>query len=61
MLHLGGDEVDTACWGKTPEIAAWLAANNMTEDQAYAYFVGKASSIALTQGRRPVQWSEGSN
>jgi hexosaminidase len=55
FLHLGGDEVNTTCWGKSPEIAAWMAAHNLTEDGAYAYFVGRASDIAIAQGRRPVQ------
>jgi hexosaminidase len=58
FLHLGGDEVDTACWSLTPEIAKWLAARNMTADDGYAYFVRKAADIAIAQGRRPVQWSE---
>ena len=32
FLHLGGDEVDTSCWGSTPSIVAWLQDHNMTED-----------------------------
>ena len=35
LLHLGGDEVNTACWKTTPSIAAWLAARNMTQDDGY--------------------------
>ena len=58
FLHLGGDEVDTTCWTSTPEIAAWLAARNMSGDDGYAYFVQRAAALALAQGRRPVQWSE---
>jgi hexosaminidase len=58
FIHLGGDEVDTTCWTSTPSVAAWLKDQNMTGDQGYAYFVKKAASFAIAQGRRPVQWSE---
>lgn len=50
--------MDTTCWTSTPAVAAWLAARNMTGDDGYAYFVKRASEIAIAQGRRPVQWSE---
>ena len=43
FVHLGGDEVDTSCWTKTPAIAAWLTAQNMTADDGYAYFVKRAA------------------
>jgi len=58
FIHLGGDEVDTACWESTPAVAQWLAEHKMTADQGYAYFVKRASDIAISQGHRPVQWSE---
>ena len=32
MIHLGGDEVNTACWNEVPTIAKWLTANNLTAD-----------------------------
>ena len=32
MIHLGGDEVNTACWNEVPAIAKWLTANNLTTD-----------------------------
>eukprot|EP00939_MAST-03C_sp_MAST-3C-sp1_P002177 g2177.t1 len=57
-VHLGGDEVDTSCWTNTPETADWLKARNMTGDDGYAYFVKRAADIALSKGRRPIQWSE---
>jgi len=57
-VHLGGDEVDTSCWTKTPAIAAWLTAQNMTADDGYAYFVKRVAEIAIAQGHRPVQWCE---
>eukprot|EP00756_Hemistasia_phaeocysticola_P016550 Hpha_TRINITY_DN15482_c6_g2::TRINITY_DN15482_c6_g2_i5::g.172750::m.172750/K12373/HEXA_B; hexosaminidase len=58
FVHLGGDEVDTSCWSKTPAVADWLAKQNMTADQGYAYFVKRVAQMAIDQGHRPVQWSE---
>ena len=58
LLHLGGDEVSTGCWESTPRIKQWLDAQGMSADDGYAYFVKKTASIAMSQGRRPVQWSE---
>lgn len=64
FIHLGGDEVDTSCWQKTPAVSAWLKnkfpGQNATQaaDSGYAYFVKRVSDIAIAQGRRPVQWSE---
>ena len=58
FVHLGGDEVDTSCWAKTPSVAAWLKKKGMTPDDGYAYFVKRVAEIAIAQGHRPVQWSE---
>jgi len=58
FLHLGGDEVDTSCWSSSAQISAWLNARGMTADDGYAFFVKRAASIAIAQGRRPVQWVE---
>lgn len=58
FVHLGGDEVDTGCWSKTPAIAGWLQAQNLTADGAYARFCRRVAGMAIEQGRRPVQWSE---
>lgn len=58
FVHLGGDEVDMTCWSNTPHVAAWLAANNMTTDQAYMYFVEKAHQDVIPAGRNPVNWEE---
>jgi len=58
FVHLGGDEVDTSCWTKTPAVKAWLDARNMTADDGYAYFVKRVAGMAIDQDHRPVQWSE---
>ena len=58
FVHLGGDEVDTSCWSNTPAIQTWLSNANLTADAGYAYFAKRASDIAISKGRRPIQWSE---
>jgi len=58
FIHLGGDEVNTDCWTKTPAVASWLAKQGMSADDGYAYFVKKVAGVAIAQHHRPVQWSE---
>ena len=58
LIHLGGDEVNTKCWTSTPAIKKWLDAHGLSADDGYAYFVKRAASIAIAQGRRPIQWVE---
>lgn len=58
FVHLGGDEVDTSCWTKTPAVADWLKAQNMSADDGYAYFVKKVAGMVIDKKHRPVQWSE---
>mmetsp|Transcript_25049 Transcript_25049/g.40412 ORF Transcript_25049/g.40412 Transcript_25049/m.40412 type:complete len:525 (+) Transcript_25049:27-1601(+) len=58
MMHLGGDEVNTDCWTKTPSVANWLKAKNMTTDDAYLYLVAQAQEIAHSQGRDVIGWEE---
>jgi len=58
MFHLGGDEVNTACWSSSPTISAWLAQNGLTADQGYEYFVNRSQSIARGMGRDVVGWEE---
>jgi len=58
FMHLGGDEVNTDCWDKTPSVATWMTDQGIDADGAYAYFVKKVAAIATSKGKRPVQWSE---
>eukprot|EP00013_Stygamoeba_regulata_P019463 CAMPEP_0177650472 /NCGR_PEP_ID=MMETSP0447-20121125/11962_1 /TAXON_ID=0 /ORGANISM="Stygamoeba regulata, Strain BSH-02190019" /LENGTH=539 /DNA_ID=CAMNT_0019153347 /DNA_START=6 /DNA_END=1623 /DNA_ORIENTATION=- len=58
MVHLGGDEVDTSCWTKTPAVASWLQQRGFTADQAYYYFVNRTLNILIDQGHDPVNWEE---
>jgi hexosaminidase len=58
MIHLGGDEVDADCFNRDPEIAAWMAKNDMNASGAYAYFTQRVGAVAKAQGRRVVQWAD---
>lgn len=67
FYHIGGDEVDTRAWNRDPEISAWLKdattpesepKANMTEKQAYEYFVKRTSQIVIDANLRPVVWDE---
>ncbi len=58
-IHLGGDEVSTACWGKTESVEEWMAANNYTQRAAYGYFVKKAMGIAYNEyNKQVINWVE---
>eukprot|EP00249_Psilotum_nudum_P034528 c53683_g1_i1 orf=62-1657(-) len=58
FVHMGGDEVDTDCWSKTPHVREWLERNNLTEFGAYKDFVLKVERITLAHGYIPVNWEE---
>ncbi|KAK4799654.1 hypothetical protein SAY86_025019 [Trapa natans] len=58
LFHLGGDEVNTDCWTDTPHVKQWLQKRNMTNKEAYKYFVLKAQNIAISRGWTPVNWEE---
>jgi hexosaminidase len=58
LIHLGGDEVDTSCWMKTPAVKTWLDEQNMNATEAYGYFVRRVADMAIAKGRRPVHWVE---
>ena len=58
VMHLGGDEVNTACYGSTPSIAKWLAARGLTADGGYESFVKRYQKIAQGMGRDVAGWEE---
>jgi len=59
ILHLGGDEVNPACWLASPSVRAWMAARNMSEgDQVYKYFVEQSNAMAVAAGKAPMRWEE---
>ncbi|CAN1853265.1 Beta-hexosaminidase 3 [Linum perenne] len=58
FVHLGGDEVNTACWTSTPHIKNWLKEHKMNASQAYEYFVLRTQKIALSHGFGIINWEE---
>jgi len=58
LMHLGGDEVNTACWESVPEVSEWLQQNNFTANEAYMYFVNRAQEIARGLDKQVVGWEE---
>ena len=58
LFHLGGDEVDLSCWTQVNHVKQWLAANNMTDRDAYRYMVERAHDYIYKYGRTPVNWDE---
>ncbi|PKA59282.1 Beta-hexosaminidase 3 [Apostasia shenzhenica] len=58
FVHLGGDEVNTSCWTRTPHISNWLKNHGMNGSDAYRYFVLRAQKIALSHGYDVINWEE---
>ena len=59
LLHLGGDEVNPACWLASPTVRAWMAARNYSSgDDVYGYFVNASNAMAVAAGKSPVRWEE---
>eukprot|EP01046_Picozoa_sp_COSAG06_P006592 COSAG06_NODE_311_length_17771_cov_31.730647_7_plen_362_part_00 len=58
VVHLGGDEVNTACYESTPSIAKWLKEQGLTADGGYESFVKKYQAIAHSKGRDVAGWEE---
>jgi hexosaminidase len=59
LLHLGGDEVNYACWESSSQIQQWQIDNGLANsEETYKYFVDKAATITRQQSRTPVQWVE---
>jgi hexosaminidase len=38
MMFLGGDEVNSGCWDRNPNISSWLKVHNMTSSELQQYF-----------------------
>ena len=59
ILHLGGDEVNPACWLASPAVRAWMAAHNCSSgDDIYRYFVMQSNAMAVAAGKSPMRWEE---
>ncbi|KAK9836128.1 hypothetical protein WJX81_003786 [Elliptochloris bilobata] len=58
-VHLGGDEVDLACWESNPAIKQWMAQHNMRNVRALlSMFEERVLSLAATAGRSYIVWQE---
>jgi len=59
ILHLGGDEVNPACWLASPSVVEWMAQHNLsTGEEVYGYFVARSNAMAVAAGRSPMRWEE---
>jgi hexosaminidase len=58
-IHLGGDEVNPACWAQSAEVQAWMAQQGYNStDQIYEYFVEQTNAIAISLNKSPMRWEE---
>lgn len=58
MIHLGGDEVNTACWSEAPAISTWLQQNNVSAAEALTGFLQRAHELAASHNRQVTCWDE---
>lgn len=57
FLHLGSDEVPSACWNNSDDLA-WMSVNNLTNfDQVFSYFVDRAVGL-VAPPKTVVLWDE---
>ena len=59
-FHVGGDEVDFACWQSSPLIAAWMSAHGMAGNftMLESYYVQRVLDLVQSLGKTPVGWQE---
>eukprot|EP01147_Barroeca_monosierra_P004204 gene4204-6550_t len=59
MLHIGGDEVQYACWHNDLDIQAWMKQRGMvTEKELEIYFENQLLDLLEKGQRRPIVWDE---
>ncbi|XP_049877247.1 beta-hexosaminidase subunit beta-like [Pectinophora gossypiella] len=57
-FHIGGDEVDWACWLSNPEIREFIVKNKLTSaDEVYSIFMQKVIEL-LGNNTVPIVWQE---
>jgi hexosaminidase len=54
-VHIGGDEF-WGCWGESPAVQAWMAANGLDVYGAYHYYERRMIDLARSLGKRPMAW-----
>jgi hexosaminidase len=58
-LHIGGDEVSPGWWRESPEIAAFMQAQGLADQQALqSYFVNRVAGMVRDLDRVPIGWDE---
>ena len=59
-LHIGGDEVDYACWQSNPAITAFMAARGIAGNYAAleSLYVQRVLGIVQALGKVPIGWQE---
>lgn len=55
-IHLGGDEVFSACWDKRPAIKEFMAKNNIASYGALQMYWRKQLKSVLSAGKKVVFW-----
>lgn len=59
MIHIGGDETDTAHWKECPKCQALMRLEEMKNvSDLHKYVIGKAERIIEARGRRMIGWDE---
>lgn len=60
FVHLGGDEVDGACWLSNPHVRNWMAKQGMgrNADELQAYHTGRVIRLAAAAGKEAMVWQE---
>lgn len=59
IMHIGGDEVATGAWLKSPMVQDLMQRNGYkTTHEAHGYFVDRVSSIIASKGMKTVGWQE---
>ena len=58
MLHLGGDEVVTACWNESTTVRSYMSEHNMTLADLYSMFEQKVHAIAAKYNKSVMAWDE---
>lgn len=59
IMHIGGDEVATGAWLKSPMVQGLMQRNGYkTTHEAHGYFVDRISDIIASKGMKTVGWQE---
>jgi len=62
MVHIGGDETNTAAWEKCPKCRRLMTKENMKDiHELHNYIISEAEKILKSRGRRMIGWDEIAN